>query len=367
MTTREISVQRFDTAKPFLSAAGPFLNEREAEHNLLFGVAASLIADPAFPSSRPYLGAMRRGDRVVAAALMTPPWNVIVSCTDDPDPWGALVADLDAGGFTVPGVTGPTDSAAAFATRWANAHDLEFERAIAERIYRLERVIPPSGTPGAMRIGTPADRELLVEWVDAFLAEALGRGSPDEASVLVDRSFRAGTRTWYLWEDAGRVVSLAGSTGPTPNGIRIGPVYTPPDWRGRGYASAVTAAASQAELDRGRTFVFLFTDLLNPTSNKIYQQIGYEPVIDVDQLRFRDATRDRAPGRHPIPRSFLGLPSGERCAADRGVPSRILACRPRRGRSHRVGRSTKAIHAQHGPRSPGIPAQASTCVLSVRI
>lgn len=292
MTPDEVRVQRFDAAQAFLAAAGPFLAEREAEHNLLFGVAASLVADPTFPSSPPYLGAMRRGDQVVAAALMTPPWNAIVSCTDDPAAWDVLVADLDTGGFTVPGVTGPTGSAAAFAARWADAHGLEFEHAMAERIYRLEHVIAPTGVPGAMRIGTPEDRELLVEWVDAFLAEALGRGSPDEASVLVDRSFRAGTRTWYLWEDGGRVVSLAGSTGPTPNGIRIGPVYTPPALRGRGYASAVTAAASQAELDHGRTFVFLFTDLLNPTSNKIYQQIGYHPVIDVDQLRFRSRAGD---------------------------------------------------------------------------
>jgi predicted GNAT family acetyltransferase len=76
---------------------------------------------------------------------------------------------------------------------------------------------------------------------------------------------------------------MAGVTGPTPHGIRVGPVYTPPSDRGHGFASAVTAAASQAQLDQGRRFVFLFTDLTNPTSNKIYQAIGYEPVIDIDQ------------------------------------------------------------------------------------
>jgi hypothetical protein len=111
--------------------------------------------------------------------------------------------------------------------------------------------------------------------------------------VLVDRSFRTGSRTWYLWDDEG-AVSVAASGGPTPNGIRIGPVYTPPELRRRGYASAVTAATSQAELDRGRRFIFLFTDLSNPTSNKIYQQIGYEPVIDVDQLTFVPVSEDAA-------------------------------------------------------------------------
>ena len=79
---------------------------------------------------------------------------------------------------------------------------------------------------------------------------------------------------------------MCGVGGPTPNGIRIGPVYTPPEFRGRGYASACVAAASQLQLDAGRRFCFLFADLSNPTSNHIYQEIGYEPVGDVDRYVF---------------------------------------------------------------------------------
>ncbi len=93
-------------------------------------------------------------------------------------------------------------------------------------------------------------------------------------------------RVAYLWEDAGEVVALAGAAGPTPRGIRIGPVYTPPDRRGRGYASNLVAEVSRRQLAAGRSFCFLFTDLANPTSNHIYQTIGYEPVVDVDQYRF---------------------------------------------------------------------------------
>ncbi len=89
-----------------------------------------------------------------------------------------------------------------------------------------------------------------------------------------------------LWEDDGRPVSLAGYGSPTPHSMRIGPVYTPAAFRGRGYASAATAAVSQHLLDGGRRFCTLFTDLANPTSNKIYRQIGFEPVCDVDQYRF---------------------------------------------------------------------------------
>lgn len=284
--------ERFATAAAFLESAGPFLGEREAEHNLMFGICANLTADPGFPAAPPYLGAIRRGDRVTAAALMTPPWNLVLSCTADPGAIAALVADLGDAGIPIPGVTGPIDEARALAQAWCGPRGLVSRIAVAERIYRLERVVPPAGVAGQARLATLDDRDLLVEWVDAFLVEALERRSLEEAAILVDRSFRAGTRTWYLWEDGGRPVSVAASAGPTPNGIRIGPVYTPPALRRHGYASAVTAAASQAELDHGRRFVFLFTDLSNPTSNKIYQQIGYEPVIDVDQIQFLAPTAD---------------------------------------------------------------------------
>jgi predicted GNAT family acetyltransferase len=216
---------------------------------------------------------------------MTPPWNLVLSCTGEPEALTALAADLDARGITIPGVTGPVEAAGLFAEAWSRTHGLTIGPRVAERIYRLEHVVPPLGVTGTFRLATSADRDLLAAWVDAFLLEALDRADPDEAAALVDRSFRAGTRTWYLWED-GEPVSAAAAGGPTPNGIRIGPVYTPPERRRRGYASALVAATSQVQLDKGRRFIFLFTDLANPTSNKIYQAIGYEPVIDVDQITF---------------------------------------------------------------------------------
>ena len=89
-----------------------------------------------------------------------------------------------------------------------------------------------------------------------------------------------------LWEDGGEAVSVSGWGGPTPNGIRIGPVYTPPALRGRGYATALVAELSQALLDEGRSFCFLFTDLANPTSNAIYERIGYVRVCESAMVAF---------------------------------------------------------------------------------
>jgi len=94
-------------------------------------------------------------------------------------------------------------------------------------------------------------------------------------------------RGMMIWSHKGNPVSMAGYSGPTTNGIRIGAVYTPPTQRKKGYASACVAGLSQYLLDLGFQFCFLFTDLMNPTSNHIYQQIGYQAVSDVDTFEFK--------------------------------------------------------------------------------
>ena len=282
-----VRVERLPDAGAFLDAAGPFLERREAEHNLLFGIAANLIADAERSmTAPPFFAAVRRDDDVVAAALMTPPFNVVLSWTDDPAAIPALATHLRHARVHVPGVTAPVEVARAFASAWAGPRGQHAQRTMAERIYRLEHVTPPVGVPGGNRIATPADRDLLLAWADAFLRETLDRHDPWEPAHIVDSALVTGTRIFYLWEHDGRPVSMAGVTGPTPHGIRVGPVYTPPEDRGHGFASAVTAAASQAQLDAGRRFVFLFTDITNPTSNKIYQALGFEPVIDIDLWSF---------------------------------------------------------------------------------
>ena len=147
-------------------------------------------------------------------------------------------------------------------------------------------IAPERPASGSWRIADGRDRDLIAEWFVAFHDEATPESPAPDAGDMADRLVSQVGRTGYVWEDRGEVVSLVGAGGATPNGIRIGPVYTPPDRRGHGYASALTAGASQDQLDRGRRFVFLFTDLANPTSNKIYQAIGYEPVCDVDAYLF---------------------------------------------------------------------------------
>jgi predicted GNAT family acetyltransferase len=138
-----------------------------------------------------------------------------------------------------------------------------------------------------MRDATESDRSLLVEWWNAFVAEALHDDGPDtDADDSVDRRLRKGVGGIVIWDDDGPV-SFAGYGGSTPNGIRIGPVYTPPHRRRHGYGSALTAELSRRLLDDGRSFCFLFTDLANPTANRIYRAIGYERVCEGVEYDFR--------------------------------------------------------------------------------
>ena len=90
----------------------------------------------------------------------------------------------------------------------------------------------------------------------------------------------------FLWEDGGQPVAMAMSSRPLQHSITVSAVYTPPEHRQQGYATALVARLSQHLLDMGYEFINLFTDLENPTSNSIYQKIGYNPVIDFRSYKF---------------------------------------------------------------------------------
>ncbi len=278
-----MDLRRFADVEEFLEANGSFLVAREAEHNLILGICANLRDTPEAFSEPPYLTAVSAGDRIVATAIQTPPFQLVLSEVDDPDAIAILAEALVE--RDLPGVLGPVDEVRAFVEARTALGGAPARLAISERIFRLTQVRPPAPVPGSRRIAEPGDRELVAAWIEAFLREALGDSEVRDVAAKTDRWLGGRGRTLHLWED-GQVVSLTGVGSATPNGIRIGPVYTPPEARNRGYASALVAAVSQAELDGGRRFCFLFTDQANPTSNHIYQAIGYEPVRDVDAYRF---------------------------------------------------------------------------------
>jgi predicted GNAT family acetyltransferase len=145
---------------------------------------------------------------------------------------------------------------------------------------------PDPAPPGRARVATAADSGLLLDWLEAFHREADDHGGSDMQRTVADRLSYGGLT---LWETGGAPVSLAGATRAVAGQARIGPVYTPPERRGRGFGGAVTAAVSRAAKDAGVAEVLLYTDLANPTSNALYQRLGYRPVSDSVQLLFLPA------------------------------------------------------------------------------
>ena len=154
-----------------------------------------------------------------------------------------------------------------------------------QRLFRLDELIAPRPTDGSARHASGADAEWLARWYTDFAVEAFGRLPVGfDASRMVERGVRSSQ--CFVWTlDDGTPVAMAVAHPPVDGVSRIGPVYTPPPWRGRGYGAAVTATASRAILDAGDVAV-LYTDLANPTSNRIYQRLGYRQVLDRTTVRF---------------------------------------------------------------------------------
>jgi predicted GNAT family acetyltransferase len=279
-------LKRFERAREFHERSQAFLVEHEACHSLMLGLASQLVEHPELFLEGHYLATVEEGGEVIAASLMTPPHNPVLSLGFTPEALRLLTEDLQELYPTLPGVLGPVDAARSFAETWKDLSGQPYRIKRAERVHRLESVIPVEGVPGRLRRATKADRELLTRWFVAFGVEALGEDiDPEAAGQSVNAYLATDGMGLYLWENE-EPVSIAGRSRPIPNGATVNYVYTPPEHRNNGYASACVAALSQLLLDESYRYCFLFTDLANPISNKIYEAIGYEPVCDVDEYEF---------------------------------------------------------------------------------
>lgn len=287
-----MQVHRFETASALMAVAGDFLMAKEALNNLPLGILSTFSTHPRhYPEA--YFAAVLEADQVVLVALRTPPFNVVLSMSDREDALAYLAADLSVAFPDLPGVTGPSELTYRFAEIWQAHHAVDTRLQVAERIYELTSVHWPPEPAGSLRLATEADWDLLLAWfTDFHTTIATAPWPPAEAARRgLDRVFGDATAAFWLWQNP-HPVSVVGSAAPTGTGIRVGPVYTPPAERKHGYASWLTAQVSQTRLNQGYRRIFLFTDLANPTSNKIYQAIGYRPVGDAAQLVFTARSKE---------------------------------------------------------------------------
>lgn len=274
------TVERHADAERFLAAAQRWLLEAETENNLLLGIALnSRGRGPEDPP--PYWATVRDENGIVGCACRTPPHLLVLSRV----PAGAISPLVEDVGRVYPalnGVNGPNEDAEAFARAWIARHGGTSRTRFRMRLHALTRVsFAGDMPPGSLRKATQADLPLAREWAEEYVRDVgLPFAAPEMAQRLIGRE------QLFFWVDAGSPRSMAASTRETRSGCSINTVYTPPQFRRSGYATAAVTTLSETLLKAGRRFCCLYTDLANPTSNSIYAKIGYRPIRDDVEIEF---------------------------------------------------------------------------------
>ncbi len=268
------------SATAYLEAAGAFLTAHEDTLNMAYAVAADV-------ARRQVVGAFLASvhdddDAVVGVAVWTPPFPMIVSAL----PSAAVSLLVDALDFegrrALPAVSGPVAASRAVAEAWCARHGGTATPRTGLRAHVLERVTESPRTRGTMRVVTIEEIAFFARWIEAFARElALPAHEPGE--VLARRWIEQ--QALFAWDarDPAQTASMGVVAGKSPNGRRIGWVYTPPEARRKGHAEALVAELSQRVVEEGLR-CYLHTDLANPTSNALYARIGYRPTVDVQEM-----------------------------------------------------------------------------------
>jgi predicted GNAT family acetyltransferase len=261
------------------SRARAWLEGDPVLHNVICTVLARATAEPDRFREAGWFAVEEDSDPV-GVAIITPPFLLGLTPMSD-SALAALVEVLAERRPHLPGAGGPRDVASRFAGLWRERTGAGVTPGMEQQLYRLDAVVVPPPAPGSLRPAGEDDRLLLREWFAAFVAET-GAISGDTAAA-VDRWLALGGL--HLWED-GPTVTMTGAVPAVAGVVRVGPVYTPPELRGRGYASNCVAAVSRLALERGASACMLYTDAANPTSNAIYRRLGYRRVADAREYRF---------------------------------------------------------------------------------
>ncbi len=283
--------QEFESPTAFLKAVGTTLEADECLHCVAIDVVQRTLlreSNGEWPTGskepdRDFLGAIWRDDgQLDAPVWRTAPYPIGISGGSE-EGVAHLVQALHGVGIAIRGAICSPQNAAAIAREVSAIDGRETEIMVAQRLFRLDEVIAPRATPGAMVPATRADAALAHQWAHRFSAEA---GLAPASARLADIANPLDRGELWFWIVDGEPVAMAGCMRQSPKGASISWVFTPRAHRRNGYASSLVAALSQHFLDRGKDFCCLFTDLDNPTSNRTYQALGYRPVADLQRVQF---------------------------------------------------------------------------------
>jgi len=281
-------------AQLFLEAAEPFLRSDPFSTNVPSVVAARIaMGQESDNGNNVWATVTGSGDRVVGVAMHTPPHPVFVSRMPA-DGAASVARALATRGRAATGVNGALEATRPFASTWLALTGDDSVQITAMRLYRLDTLVPPPGATGHGLVAASAhDVDLMTNWLAAFHDEVQTEAPRLDWQAIAERRVRAGEV--HFWEADGVIVALAGVSASALGVSRVGPVYTPPAHRRHGFGAAVTAHATASAVAGGAKHVVLYTDLANPTSNSIYQKIGFVAEHDAEERLFVRPGEARTP------------------------------------------------------------------------
>jgi predicted GNAT family acetyltransferase len=280
-----VKSKSYANAESFLESTRSALESRETANSLMLGICGQLARHPERSKTTPCLKMVEDENGLVLAAMMTPPHKLVVyGHQGDLD--GAartLIEELVGEGWQIPGVLGPSAIASKAADGWTAVTGREYRLEGRQKVYELRKVVGPVPQRGKLRKAEEADSELVARWWHGFHVDIFGEADRDKADEAA--RFRIEAGDIYLWEDE-QLVSMALKTRPTSKGISISAVYTPPELRCKGYATACVGELSRMLLEEGWEFCALFADVENNPAIRVYTRIGYRPICDYDAYEF---------------------------------------------------------------------------------
>ena len=280
-------ITAFNTAAEFLEHAQAALEKDEAVNSLILGVCMRLRNQPAPTTGKICLKIIEDEHGLALAAMMDPPHNLLINGHpfDLDCSMGILAGELKSEEWTVPGILAPTPIARTFAEKWAEKAQASFHLNGHMHLFEL-RQAPPLASSGQARLrpANPQELDLIASWFYGFTLEIFKSADEAEARQTAEQRIRGGDV--FVWEDGGQPVAMAMKNRPTRRSIAVSQVYTSPDLRGKGYATACVGELSRQLLFSGWEFCTLFVDVDNLPAYRAYQKIGYQLVSDYEAYHF---------------------------------------------------------------------------------
>lgn len=276
--------------RTFLEKTENMLLSNESQNNLMLGLLYKALTTTNLKGY--FFAYVENENKIQIAFLKTPNKNLIMSShipITEEALYTVITQLLQLDDFSIPGIIGERKLATSFAKVWKVKTGIELIADMEQLIYQLDEVNEATIGPEEMRLANEKDTELISDWIYEFSLITPEHLSIEDSKIKAVEFINE--KTVYLLVDGGSIVSMAKESRPTKNGVVVTLVYTPKEYRKRGYATSLVARLSRHLLAEGYQFCSLYTDLANPTSNHIYSEIGYKPISESIMYSFKSCEK----------------------------------------------------------------------------